>query len=264
MEDRFVAFIDILGFSAHVRAAHNGGAISHDDLRRASKLLAGDDRVGPNPVLTVTRISDGALISAEVNPDGLRELLDHCWVTCLNLLPTGLMCRGFVTRGPLDHSERDYYGLGAVEAVEGEKRVKAFAKAPEDGGTPFIEIHQPIIDYINQQDDQGLRDIVRKFTKSDGVVTAIFPYRMLYHPVILAAGKKFDAERERAANEKMRSDLKVTKDRIMSHADMGDAKVARKVAHYLSFLDEALARCDQTDDYITNLVTPPSQRARKT
>src|ERR1700733_2448860 len=107
-EDKFIAFVDILGFKNHVEAAEAGSGLSLGELLDALKLLRGPQaefaafqpticpmsaRKNGDLAFRVSQVSDCVIISAEVSAAGVINLLHHCWAIALNLLRKGLMCR---------------------------------------------------------------------------------------------------------------------------------------------------------------------------
>lgn len=114
--DKFIAFIDILGFRSAVRAAEAGqGRPLSDILKDLSELGRDKDRediIADGPFLCpksphirrdldfqMTRGSDSVVVSAEVSPTGLLAVVHHCSKAYLRLLRRGALCRGYVTRG---------------------------------------------------------------------------------------------------------------------------------------------------------------------
>src|SRR5258708_3582110 len=108
--DKFVGFIDILGFKQLVRAAEKGNSPSLAELIKFTACLgSGDERqryekhgskicpaapfIEKHLDFRVTQISDCVVVSAEVSPAGLIHLIWHCWGAVIQLLTHGIMCR---------------------------------------------------------------------------------------------------------------------------------------------------------------------------
>src|SRR5260370_15056637 len=109
-EDKFIAFVDIVGFKALVERSEKGG----DDAPTIEYIVELFDKFdssteedfaqyGPttcpcaphtsrNLNFLVTQISDCAVISAEVSPAGLINLVDHCYKTAFRFLKVGHLC----------------------------------------------------------------------------------------------------------------------------------------------------------------------------
>jgi len=75
---------------------------------------------------------------------------------------------------------------------------------------------------------------------------------------------KFDAQKEKIANERMRSSLEKLKERIMEFVDKSNASAVKKAEHYIAALDAQLVVCDKTNKMIDMLDSPvPSRKFRR-
>ena len=109
--EKFIAFFDVLGWTSLVRASDEGCGLSLPELSEIATMLGTSadrehfEKYGPttcpkapyirkNMDFRITQVSDSALISAEVSPAGLINLVSHCWTACFKLLSKGIMCRG--------------------------------------------------------------------------------------------------------------------------------------------------------------------------
>jgi len=114
--DKFIAFVDVLGFEELEKNAENGVGMPLPDLLKLLECLGTGrererfERHGPsvcpcapyihrNLDFQVTQISDCVVVSAEVSPAGAINLLAHCWTAVMGLLQRGIMCRGYLKRG---------------------------------------------------------------------------------------------------------------------------------------------------------------------
>ncbi len=149
--EKFVAFIDILGFSDLVEQAEREGSPTLEYLLGLTEKLGTQvDRLryaqyGP-PVcphsqylakdlgFQITQISDCVVVSAEVSPAGVINLLHHCFGVSIDLLVTGHLCRGYITRGKIFHSDTQFMGTAYQAAAEREKSVSIFQLDPLDRG----------------------------------------------------------------------------------------------------------------------------------
>src|SRR5690242_13343286 len=126
-QDKFIAFVDILGFSELVMKSEAGGDGAPDAkyiLDLTGKLGSAKERdhfakYGPThcpcaPYLSkdldfrVTQISDCVVISAEVSPAGVINLLQHCFGIAIQILQAGHLCRGYITRGSIVHTDKQF------------------------------------------------------------------------------------------------------------------------------------------------------------
>jgi hypothetical protein len=202
----------------------------------------------------VTQVSDSLLVSAEVSPAGLINLLNQCFVAVFRLLQKGHMCRGYVKRGIIYHDKDRFIGSGFIDAYGKEKLVSIFKRDDDDVGTPFVEIDPEVVAYVKACGDDCVKKIFDRMTKSDGEMTAIFPFKRLGHSFLIAApGMSFDAEKERKSVNVVRTWIRDFKRDIAKHIDPTNKKAIRKSEHYLNALDAQLSNCDVTDKMIGTL-----------
>lgn len=188
--DKFIAFIDILGFKAMIEAAEQGQQPSLTEIR---KMLSDLERkssaesyatCGPtvcpdssfiqkNLDFRVTQVSDCVIVSAEVSPAGAINIVDHCFAVSLKLLTQGILVRGYITRGSVYHEGTDFFGSGYHEALKKEAGVCAFSKTADEKGTPFIEIDSSVFNYIQDETDSCIRTMFSRLVKEDDTLKAI-------------------------------------------------------------------------------------------
>ena len=195
-EEKFIAFVDILGFKELVKRSEKGGD-NAPTIEYILELLgkfgssSGEDfdRYGPTTCpcaprnardlnFRVTQISDCAVISAEVSPAGLINLVHYCYKIAFRFLNAGHTCRGYITRGNIYHTDAQIFGTGYQRAYEHESKGKVliFRRDAADKGTPFIEIDPEVCRYVTEQPDNCVKTVFRKLTESDGKRTAISPF----------------------------------------------------------------------------------------
>jgi hypothetical protein len=267
-KEKFVAFIDVLGFKEHVKKSENGSGMPLQDLLDVVKQLGSErdrDRFvkhGPTTCphsafverdldFRVTQISDCAIVSAEISPAGLINLISHCWGATIKLLRKGILCRGYITRGTIYHSDSQVLGSGYQAAYERERTVSAFATASNDSGTPFVEVDPLVCDYIDTHGDDCVRTMFARMTKSEDDLTALFPFQSIGHGFIIDSN--FRAAKEMAANEAVRTGINLLKNRITTFADTTNDRAMAKIAHYIRALDRQLELCDRTDVVIRDI-----------
>jgi len=167
-KDKFVAFIDVMGFKAMIEAAEKGEGRS---LAEIEEILADLARVkdktfyaesGPQicPMakrsadhldFEITQVNDCVVVSAEVSPAGVVNIVNHCWAIVLTLLARRSGSRLCHPGGHRSHRGpllRDGYH----RALAGEPGAKAFA-ALDEKGTPFIEIDPVVRAHVDAEGD---------------------------------------------------------------------------------------------------------------
>jgi len=272
-KDKFVGFVDILGWKEKVKAAEAGTGMSLVELKEALKELGTPEdqnkfkKYGPTtcPESTyiqrdldfqLTRISDCVVVSTEISPAGVINLVNHCWGTVIRLLTKGIMCRGYITRGPFYHTnELEMIGSGYQEALDKEPQVSAFKRKADERGTPFVEVDPTVCNYVRDHGDSCVKEMFSRYVKEDGTVTALFPFQRLHHSFIMGDyhGHKFDPERERRSNKNLRSMIEKMKERVMALVDRSKADAVSKAEHYIAALDTQLKVCNETDHMINVL-----------
>lgn len=273
-EDKFIGFVDLLGFKNLVEAAEKGTGIELPELVDLLKLLGTPGKVerikktGPTTCpessyinrdlsFQLTQISDCVIVSSEISPAGVINLISHCWGAVIELMAKGIMCRGYITRGSLFHSDSDFIGTGFHYAYSKESGVSAFKQEADERGTPFVEIDSVVCEYIKNCGDSCVQKMFSRMVKEDGNVVALFPFKLLSHSFIVAGfGQSFDPEEEKTSNDNLRKMLHNFKSKVMSYVDESNPRAVEKARHYIRALDAQLEMCDHIDDMIEKLSAP--------
>jgi len=134
----------------------------------------------------------------------------------------------------------------------------------DERGTPFVEVDGVVCDYIRKCEEPCIKEMFSRLTRSDGDAVALFPFQQLSHSFLIGGfGRRFDAEKEKRSNENLRHMLRIFKDRVISHVDKSNPIALRKAEHYIGALNAQLVVCDQTDENIDQLSSPPNFRTIK-
>jgi hypothetical protein len=268
--DKFIAFIDVLGFKNLIAATEAGTGMSLSELVDLLRNLGSPterkkySQTGPiccpdamhiqrDLDFRITQISDCAVVSAEISPAGVINLIHHCSTAVLVLLSKGFMCRGYITRGSIYHTPEQVLGSGYTYAYISEKGVSAFKRKADEEGTPFVEVDAIVSEYVNNCGDSCVQEMFRRSVKSDGTAVALFPFQSLSHPFLL---NWFEEGRERKENEKVRILLNSFKQGILTNIDTSNPDAVRKAEYYIRAIDEQLRVCDDLEHFINALVSP--------
>ena len=268
-KDKFIAFIDILGFKKLVADTQAGVGMKLPELRKLlDSFGAGSERErfethGPmccpmapyidrNLDFRLTPVSDCVIVSAEVSPAGVINLVGHCWGAVIQLLQGGIMCRGYITRGPIYHTDKYLFGTGYQDAYLAEGKVSAFKREADERGTPFVEVDAAVCEYVEQRGDACVKEMFSRFVKRGGTTVALFPFQRLSHSFIVG-GPGFDADKERRSNQNTRAMINRLKERVDTYVDKSNESAAQKASHYIAALDAQLEICDRTDEFIDML-----------
>jgi len=132
-EERYCAFVDILGFRELVSTLKTGNHqvnLMRDLLskvHRPAQVNAGI-RYGTNGNFRVQSISDAVAISTAVNQDGLLHMFYVLEHLILTLLTEGYFTRGAIVKGCLYHDSRMVFGEALVEAYRLESTIVRFPR----------------------------------------------------------------------------------------------------------------------------------------
>lgn len=271
-QEKFIAYVDILGSKKLVEDSEKGIGLPLSELTELFKSLGTQDDVlkfkksGPTTCpassyinrdlnFKLTQISDCVIVSSEISPGGVINLVSHCWGTVLKLLQKGIMCRGYITKGSIYHTETQIIGSGYNEAVSKEKTVEVFKRGADERGTPYVEVDPVVCTYVKDCGDPCVKEMFSRFVKEDGELSALFPFKRLSHSFLIAGlGIKFDTQKEKSSNQNMRILIKELKNRILEFVDKANPDAIRKSEHYIKALNEQLVVCDKTDAMIDRLV----------
>jgi hypothetical protein len=272
-KDKFIGFVDILGFKKIVEASEAGTGFPPSEVQKMLQKLGTPEereayqKYGPttcpdskciqrNLDFRLTQVSDCVIVSIEVSPAGVINLVNHCWGAVIRLMTDGIMCRGYITRGPIYHTDENFFGTGYQKAhVKESDSITAFKREADEKGTPFVEVDPVVCEYVQNHTDPCVNKMFSRYVKGDGAVTALFPFKRLSHSFIVAGwpGHKFDPEKERESNNNMRLMLKRTKKNVLALVDRENPDAIRKAEHYIAALDAQLEMCKKTDEAIDML-----------
>jgi len=132
-KERYVAFLDLLGFKALVCAAEgdeNEHSRLRDVLERLTQTLCSVPRWG----FRFSHFSDCIIITSDVTPEALETVFSSVETLTRNLLQYDVLVRGGITRGGAFHSQQYVYGTAVSRAAVMEKeqaKVPLVLLAPE-------------------------------------------------------------------------------------------------------------------------------------
>ena len=270
-KDKFIGFIDILGFKDLVRRAEIDDGVTIPDLSHAMSALGTEkDReaiklygptICPNSMrkqkdvdFQISQVSDCVVVSTEISPAGAITLINHCWIAVFRLLRSGLMCRGHILRGRIFHDGQRFMGTGYQEALEYEKNVGIFKRFEDERGTPFVEVDSSVIDYINDSGDKCILEILPRYIVESKGLYALIPFRRLTD--FFDIGSEFDAAAKKNEIDLIRSSISKFKSRLYPYVDIENARAMEKLKHYLSGLESQLNKCDELNEMINYLDLP--------
>ena len=271
--DSFIAFFDVLGWKSLVCTTEKENdssvqeAVAVLDLIRSELERCRDFYAKEGPEICpaapfvengmdfrFTLSSDSVVLSSEVSPAGLVSLLYCCWVVYFKLfLRKGLMCRGYIKRGLIYHTNDYCVGSGLGDVVEGEKKVSIFKTEDGEHGTPFIEIDENILEYVNNETpDADVKKAFSDFTRTeksddDVVVAAIFPFKRLDPGRFIPWVEKPDSDNAHEIIATVRNWIDKAKEMVSRHVDPSNESALQKECCIIRMLDAQLDICDRTE-----------------
>ena len=282
LKDKFVGFIDIIGYSSLTKLAEGEGNFTFEDLDELIQMLGTEEdrkyfeKYGPTTCPMAPRIQrnidfqigqawDSVVVSVEISPAGIINLVSHCFGVCVRLLTKGVMCRGYIKRGIIHHDGIRIFGSGHIDTVDMEKQVSFYKQDAQERGTPFIEVDPAVVGYVNNQPDKCVKEMFCRMVLTHEGLSAVFPIRRLTHSFAICGFglPPFDPTKEKMNNDILRRNLLNLKNKVKKLVESADEKAKRKSQYYLRALDQQLQDCDRTDGMIDSLQQPIGRRFTK-
>lgn len=276
LQDKFIAFVDILGFESKVESLETHDGTNLSDLLEFCSTLSQQSHTTSiahyGPIICpasryisrdldyeITQVSDCAVISVEISPAGAINLLQHVSACAFGLMTKGIMVRGYVTRGTIYHRNNQFIGTGYQNAFRKEKQVSAFRFPLDESATPFVEIDPAIVKYVKEETDQCVRKIFKRLTKEDdNGITVVFPFRGLAD---LAGQNIGDEETCRRSLNVVREWIADFLKQLSSQSSCSESGAAQKSMYYKKFLEAQLDECTRIEEAL-KLMKEPAVRGR--
>ncbi|KJE37062.1 hypothetical protein UF64_01640 [Thalassospira sp. HJ] len=213
--NKAVAFIDILGFSDLVKSGKSPSEIlrivsllgnEHDSRFYeidGAEVCPESDKKQLNLDFKLTQISDCVIVSVEISPCALINLIRFCEkVTTRLLLKEKLLCKGYIALGEVYHARNQVFGPGYQAAVEGEKSAASVTVAGSVIGTPFIEIAPEIMQVLKDADDLCVNTMLSRMVRAKNDCAVVTPYSIFSAMGDWAAdGTKSESESKAELNQ---------------------------------------------------------------
>lgn len=164
-EDRFIAFVDVLGFGALVQESGKEGTDTGAIIKRISDAILWsrdelEDLLSGSSAFVFTQFSDSFVISTEASNEmrrfGLSQFAFAVRAVIDCFLGSEFVLRGGITRGQLIHTRELLFGPAMNRAYELESRVASVPRILFDPDIPaigdaFITDYMP--DYVARDTD---------------------------------------------------------------------------------------------------------------
>jgi len=170
-EDRYVAFLDICGFSDVIgRTLPPAPSVTVDDVLSAlaipsevnlEEVILG--RIGDITAAkhSLTAFSDCVAISTAASEQGLMNLLFHARAILFRLLKMGFLVRGGIARGLAFHDQGMIFGPAMLEAYRLEREVAVYPRVVLEPSIVETTLQAPppvdrVFAYLTRRNDDGL------------------------------------------------------------------------------------------------------------
>jgi hypothetical protein len=132
--EKYVAFVDILGFSDLVERADQDAKL-RKNLAEILHIFQTTCGTIPTIGTRVTQFSDSLVVTANRTEQGLRSILSGCEWLAMNLIQYAVLLRGGVAIGRVSHEPHILFGSGVNRAHQFEK----------SGGPPRIGLAAEVV-----------------------------------------------------------------------------------------------------------------------
>lgn len=269
--EKFIAYVDILGFESTVESLEKPEGVNLSDLLDYCSKLAQESHIknvaSYGPIICpesrynsrdldyeVTQFSDCVVVSTEVSPAGIINLLQHVSACVFGLMTKGVMVRGYITKGKIYHRGGQPIGPGYQRAWRMEREVKAFLFPLDNTSTPFVEIDKHVVNYVGEETDQCVRGIYKRLTKQDeNGIAVIFPF----HRLSAVAGQNIEnAAACRKSLRIIRNSIANYLEKLDANSPCTDSKANEKAKYYRRILNEQLSECDRIEKSLHTMKEP--------
>lgn len=155
-EQRYCAFIDILGFSELIQTLDKG-AITLEHMRMLLSKVHNPPTTNaggmPDADFRAQSISDAVALSGATNARGLGAIIHSINRLAIDLLMEGFFIRGAIVKDTLYHDEKTVFGSALVRAYRLESTVARY---------PRVMVTREVIEDMREIDPDGWTRLVRR------------------------------------------------------------------------------------------------------
>lgn len=175
-EEKYVAFLDLLGFKAQVEAAEHDRA-AHHKLRTVLQLVHESLCENPRIRFRLNYFSDCIVLSGERTPSGLQEMFQSICLLTSNLMQHDVLIRGGLAAGRIHHSRDFLYGSAFNRAYKLESEVAHH---------PMVLLSEEVLEHAKNYGPQHMNFLAEQ----DGrwFIHFLLQYQV-YRPTPIFAGK---------------------------------------------------------------------------
>lgn len=254
---KFIAFVDILGFKNKVKTAESGEILLETICEMQQRLGTDADRkriaggarccseskhIQFDLDFQITQVSDCVIVSCEISPAGVINIISYCSEVVMRLLEIGVMCRGYITTGLIYHTESNLFGTGYQKAYqyEDDGNVRVFSRKGDRNSTPFVEVDREVCDYVKKCGDTNVVSHFKRIVRDNGKEAALFPFEFLAGGYILGLKSEEEIEQWYIDRKKRIEELKEI---IKKYISENDQKSMEKGEYYIKELEACFEAC---------------------
>lgn len=262
--NKFIGFVDILGWKNLVERAEAKTDVTLDDLVSYVQAFTTSKTTDPNTTyqhticpyskslssnlnldFQKTQVSDCAILSCEKSPAGIIALIKECHAISYNLLCHGIMCRGYIVTGKVLHEGNKIIGTGYQYALDMEAKF----------GIPFVGIDSKVDDFVADHTDSCVQRTYSNLVLKNKDFIALFPFRDISDSFIIGSfmGIPFDVEKYKNSNKKNRVFIEKIMKLLIKHTDIENKKAVEKTKVYIQEIIKELIGTRETDDLLNEL-----------
>ena len=272
-QDKFIAFVDVLGFSELVTRAECGAGADVntilkliDGLRWEREIL-GFREYGPTVCpesemlscdagLRVLQVSDSVIVSSEVSPSGVISIVHFCHGLVIRALKASALCRGYITRGSVYHEGDIVFGSGYERAWKKEGMSTFLADGNVQKGTPFVEIDPAICRYVGDVSDRCVKDMFGRLTETDGNSTAIYPFHTFDRIAESGIGSHSGSMSEKRHIDEVDNMISTFEQMILDQKKFANRRGLALIEHFCQEFSKAHERMRRAKEMIDRLDLP--------
>ena len=154
-EQRYCAFIDILGFGELIGKLDVGGTPAHTLRELLTKIHNPPPTQGassPRADFRAQSISDAGALSAAIVPSGLGAIIHSIDQLAVDLLTQGFFIRGALVKDLLYHGDKTVFGTALLRAYNLERSVVRF---------PRVMVTREVVEDIRAIDETTYNQLLR-------------------------------------------------------------------------------------------------------
>ena len=188
-EERYVAFIDVLGFKNLIKRSETDPETLKNILDALAlveeyiQTMQMDTRdvnvlAMEKTGFRVTTFSDSIVISTKANGIGISFIMTCVSLICISLLCKGIFVRGGISKGKMIHKDQITIGNGLINAYEIESKCAIYPRVIIEPSIVFdlerIEAHESQPSILRKRDFDGLWYIDMLDRTLVSIVTPLF------------------------------------------------------------------------------------------